>query len=377
MFYTIPDYYPDFRCAGGACPSTCCGGWQISIDPASLKKYRHARQPLRSRLENEINWSQACFRQYQGRCAFLNEENLCDLYLEGGGESALCRACHIYPRHVEEFADVREFSLSLSCPIVAKQLLHHEKPIHFRTKKDKQEKLCKNFDFSLFAHLTRTRKQMFQILQNRTKPFALRAAIVLSLAHDLQQRIDRNALSDTGRLRDRYRSPHVWSWFENRLRALSPSREQQFHARRELFSLLEQLHPLRRDWIPYLKNARSSWEAPGLQSPKSDSRFREFFTETMMEQLMIYFIYTYFCGAVYSRDAYTETKFAFVSVILIRELARAGWLGHPSDASSDLIAEAAFRLSREIEHSDQNQLKMKQLLAREDRFGLEQLFCLL
>ena len=91
MQYTVPHYYKKFRCIAGECPDTCCAGWQIQIDPASLRKYREIKGPLGNRLKNEINWKESCFRQYNGRCAFLNENDLCDLYLEGGGTRAFCR----------------------------------------------------------------------------------------------------------------------------------------------------------------------------------------------------------------------------------------------------------------------------------------------
>ena len=90
MQYTVPHYFKQFQCIGGACPDTCCAGWQIQIDPSSLRKYRKKKGPLGTRLRNEIDWKEGVFRRYEGRCAFLNEENLCDLYLEGGGEKAFC-----------------------------------------------------------------------------------------------------------------------------------------------------------------------------------------------------------------------------------------------------------------------------------------------
>ncbi|MEI3218527.1 MAG: flagellin lysine-N-methylase [Lachnoclostridium sp.] len=63
------------------------------------------------------------FRQdSEKRCAFLNDDNLCDLYTELGKDS-LCKTCSPYPRHVEEFEGVREITLSVSCPEVAKILL--------------------------------------------------------------------------------------------------------------------------------------------------------------------------------------------------------------------------------------------------------------
>ena len=82
MIYTIPHYYKKFHCIASECPDTCCAGWQIMIDDKSLSKYRHFQGSFRNRLHNDINWKEHAFRQYGHRCAFLNEENLCDMYIE-------------------------------------------------------------------------------------------------------------------------------------------------------------------------------------------------------------------------------------------------------------------------------------------------------
>ena len=131
MHYTVPHYYKRFQCTGGSCPDTCCAGWQIQIDDTTLRKYRKMKGPLGSRLLNEIDWKEKCFRRYNGRCAFLNEEGLCDLYLEGGQSRAFCRTCRMYPRHVEEFEGAREISLSLSCIRAAQTILGCREPVRF------------------------------------------------------------------------------------------------------------------------------------------------------------------------------------------------------------------------------------------------------
>lgn len=79
------------------------------IDDQTLKKYQHFKGPFRNRLHNDIDWKQHVFRQYNRRCAFLNEENLCDIYTEAGPEM-FCRTCRNYPRHIEEFEGLREIS---------------------------------------------------------------------------------------------------------------------------------------------------------------------------------------------------------------------------------------------------------------------------
>ena len=94
MQYTIPDYYDDFSCIGGACPDTCCAGWQIVIDENSLEQYKSVEGPFGNRLKNEIDWKEKVFLQYQGDCCFLNEDKLCDIYAEIGKDK-LCKTCRV------------------------------------------------------------------------------------------------------------------------------------------------------------------------------------------------------------------------------------------------------------------------------------------
>ena len=108
MQITRPDFYKEFSCIAGSCPDTCCAGWQIMIDEKSLKKYKKFKGTFRNRLHNDIDWSEQAFRQYDRCCAFLNEENLCDIYSEAGPDM-LCDTCRKYPRHIEEFEGLREY----------------------------------------------------------------------------------------------------------------------------------------------------------------------------------------------------------------------------------------------------------------------------
>ena len=380
MQYTVPHYYKKFRCIAGECPDTCCAGWQIQIDPVSLRKYRKIKGPLGNRLKNEINWKESCFRQYNGRCAFLNENDLCDLYLEGEGTRAFCRTCRTYPRHIEEFEGLREISLSLSCPAAADLILNCGEPVRFLHAEDeKEDEPYEDFDFFLFTKLEDARSLILRILQDRAHPFSLRAAASLALAHDLQQRIDKNALFEADSLFDRYSSPGMWTWFEARFSALELSEdhtEKRNSTENALFSILDRLEVLRDDWMPYLVDARRTLKnAPALQKEEERS-FSDLFTEQTAEQLLVYFVFTYFCGAVYNADAYGKMKFSFAGMILIRELVRAEWLQNP-DITRETILRTACRYAREAEHSDKNKFLMEELLADEERFGLENLFSLL
>ena len=376
MQYIIPHYYKKFTCTGGECPDTCCAGWQIMIDPASLKKYRQTKGALGSRLHNEIDWEEGAFRQYQKRCAFLNEENLCDLYIEGGGAEMFCRTCRLYPRHIEEFEGLREISLSLSCPEAANLILGCEESVRFlKAENPDREETYEEFDFFLFTKLEDARTLIFQILQNREYPIRLRIAIVLALAHDLQERIDKNALFEIDGLLRRYAKEHVWNWFQKKLDCLNAGISTQQEVLGNLFVILNHLEVLREDWKIYVKETKHILRESEI-SAEQRNEFQRVFTENTMDQLMVYFVFTYFCGAVYDEQAYGKLKFAVAGSILIRELAKGMFLKNGTLEFSDII-EAARRYAREVEHSDFNKCKMEQMLQEEEKFGLEKLFVIL
>ena len=107
MRYLKPHFYDKFVCTAGDCPDTCCAGWQIMIDDASLEKYKNVQGEFGKRLHGSVNWEEECFCQNERRCAFLNDENLCDLY-KALGPDALCDTCRLYPRHTEEWKNLGE-----------------------------------------------------------------------------------------------------------------------------------------------------------------------------------------------------------------------------------------------------------------------------
>ena len=217
MLYTIPDYYHEFSCIAGECEDTCCAGWQIVADEAALKKYKKVTGSFRKRLRRSINWKEGTFKQAKNkRCAFLNDENLCDMYT-ALGEKSLCRTCKMYPRHVEEFEDVREMTLSVSCPEVARILLGKKEPVRFLTYESNKEEEYDDFDPFLYSKLVDARKVMIDILQDRDKKLDLRVGLVLAIAHDLQVRIKREDIFSIDDVFEKYQTEKAVQFVEAKL----------------------------------------------------------------------------------------------------------------------------------------------------------------
>ena len=139
MLLRIPDFYDSFHCIGGKCPDNCCIGWELDIDDDTYEYYRSVNGPFGERLRANMSGAEkssesesVSFRlQVDGRCPFLNAENLCDICLELGPD-ALCRICTDYPRYSFEWGDAIEKSLTLSCPEAGRLLFLNDIPVRFK-----------------------------------------------------------------------------------------------------------------------------------------------------------------------------------------------------------------------------------------------------
>ena len=392
MLYTIPHYYKKFQCIAGECPDTCCAGWQIVIDDRTREKYRRAEGAFGNRLHNSIDWKESCFQQYEGRCAFLNDENLCDIYQEAGKEM-LCRTCRNYPRHIEEFEGSREISLSLSCPEAARLILSCREPVQFLTAEKAGEEEYEDFDFFLYTKLTDARDLMIRLLQDRREPVSLRIAMVLSLGHDLQRRIRSGQLFLVDQLLERYGKEGAFRRMEERIKPYRVDKKSRSRLVRELFEIFGELELLKADWPQYVKRAEQGLAqeeeqfAAGEEAAQvtaGEESAAEWKKETQdetsweiwMEQLMVYFVFTYFCGAVYDENAYGKIKLAVVSTLLICEITR-GIFADPSERSGkdlfSILTESAWKYSKEIEHSDVNLGRLERLFREKSCCGLENL----
>ena len=373
MQYIIPHYYKKFACIGGDCPDTCCAGWQIMIDPASLKKYRQTKGRLGSRLHNEIDWEEGAFRQYEKRCAFLNEENLCDLYAEKG-EKMLCRTCRMYPRHIEEYEGIREISLSLSCVEAAKIILGGKEPVRFLNKEDDREETYESFDFFLFTKLMDVREAMIDILQDRKESMEVRIGKVLAIAHDVQRRIRGEALFEIDQLLERYQKEKNRERFREKLEKIRPKSRSRYEIMSQMFQVFGKLEVLKADWKPYIESVEQKLFGQGEAFyQEAFARFevcKEERWEIYLEQLMVYFLFTYFCGAVYDEMAYEKAKFAVASTLLIQEMVFASFLSHGKFPQVEEVAEIAHRYAKEVEHSDTNLKRLEELFQKEKSFHL-------
>ena len=363
MRYVKPHYYEDFQCTADRCPDTCCAGWQIVIDEESLEKYSRVRGPFGNRLFDSIDWEEGSFRQQKGRCCFLDEENLCDLYKILGKDS-LCRTCRMYPRHVEEYEGLRELSLSLSCPVAAEMILTCREPLRLiEEETDEAEELeeeFEDFDLLMFTQLEDARAVIFALLQDRERTMDQRIGLTRQMVEQMQKCIDEERYYDVDGVIDQFRQLSESEMSQGISMTDEPEMSGYTKMCREytVFGRLERLRP---EWSDLLDDA---WMTLYEKGEDTYQEIREEF-ETycadvwkeewtlFSENLFLFFLYTYFCGAVYDDWIYSKFALAEFSVRWIQELIMARWAENGEISREDYI-EIAYRYAREIEHSDEN-----------------------
>ena len=370
MRYVKPDFFDTFSCTADKCPDTCCAGWQIMIDEESLDRYAEVKGAFGKRLKNSIDWEEGAFYQNNRRCAFLNDQNLCDLYIALGGES-LCDTCRKYPRHVEEYEGLREWSLSLSCPVAARMILEQKGFWSFSVVEDDEpdelEEEFEDFDILLFTQLEDARNVVFAELKDDENIVSYGAIerhmdAALTLAEKMQNSLEEGSFFE---IEDAIADYHV-----NDLEGTVKSYQESL----ELYHQIYDLERLRPEWTDVLEEMGQllydSGEEKYVQLKKEFETFikadaeRIYLWENTGLQLFTFFVFTYFCGAVYDDWIYSKMALAVHSVEFIKELFFSSWCKNGTLTLEDMI-QLSYRYAREIEHSDQNLNALEELFAEE------------
>lgn len=292
-----PNYFEEFRCIAGHCRHTCCKGWEIDIDEEALALYQGVPGSFGERLRREIEpGDEAHFRLgSEGRCPFLNMDNLCDLILTLG-EGALCQICRDHPRFRNFFSDRTEIGLGLCCEAAAQLVLMQTEKMTLLSN-DAAEKLTAEEEWIL-----ETRLAYIELMQDRSLPILQRW----------------NRLEKQTGVSIESRSPGQWA---------------------KLYGSLERLDPLWQKRLALLKDRDAFDHRPAA----SES------WEIAFEQLTVYFLYRHLPGALLDCDLPARTAFSVLSARFIGEMCAA--LKNP--VIEDLL-ELAREYSAEIEYSEDN-----------------------
>ena len=366
MKLRVPDYYEDFKCIGGKCTDSCCIGWELDIDEESYEAYKKAGGDFGKRLRESMvdgsDETEECntFRLNGDRCPFLNEKNLCDIYIHLG-EKSLCKVCSEYPRFTVEYDNTREKSMALSCEVVGKLLFEREDRVTFIEKEIPYEEIFEECLPMFVKEIEYIRDRSIAILQNRTDDIYDRIKMFLCFVSKAQEIINEGSEDE-----------NLIELLENldidcpnfKSGELKPFTE-------EVCYLLGELYVLGDEWTEVFSEFKSKLNEEVIyefEKYRKDNKMLDIW----YENIMVYFVFRYFTKGVYDCDVISRAKFAFLGFFAIRGLAAIRYQNLRKFDITDMIM-VAKAYSKEVEHSEGNIAYLMEEFLFSEEFDIENL----
>jgi len=352
MKNTYPNYYKKFSCIADKCTDTCCAGWDVVIDGESLEKYSVLNTPYGEKIRGLITVDEdgdSIFVVQNGRCPFLLDCGLCEMYKELGHQN-LCRTCRNFPRFVNAFGSRTETGISLSCPEAARLIFENADPVVFETEDTDGGIIPSDFDAELYFTLLDARKKAIAVIQQRNFSIEQRICAFAEYSQSLQKLINDDRLDEAKEL-----DANTFLTHKHTFSAAKSKR-----ALNKIFSDYSSLEFINSVCANMLSKAEAV-DIKGFSAP-----------DTEYEQLMAYFIFRYFITAAYDYDLLTKSKFAIVSFIVIKRL-HAGL-----DAiKKEQRVEISQKYSKETEHSSSNMDFLFRSMKKSRYYGIHNLINIL
>lgn len=217
-----PTYMKKFRCIGGACEDSCCVGWRVDIDKEKYLTYKKIQdEELKPLFEKKVNRkhnqkSDASYGNIKmnrdGRCPFLDENNLCMIHRKLG-EEYLSDTCTYYPRIVNRVDGKFERSATMSCPEIARLALLNPEGIVFEQHEEEESKIKIHSLFDTEGHLFLNKPQRYfweirlfslALLQNRKYTLDERLILLGIVYNKLNELKENGNANDIPQLLDIY-----------------------------------------------------------------------------------------------------------------------------------------------------------------------------
>lgn len=362
-----PSYYKNFQCISSRCTDSCCTEWEIDIDPDTLLFYQQVPGAFGKRLKEHIALPSeetdepAHFIQTaEERCPFLNDCNLCDIFINLG-EEHLSQICTHHPRFYDWFLNGEEAGLGLCCEEAARLILQEtgfpefellEDGLENEDSEDEDLRFEERIEQTLFS----MRNQLFHQIKCDSDPVHRKTPadfdkLIDSLyrtACQMQCRLDDLMFpsadaeeTDFSAIPSDFKEFSVCFWNETSLNALLD------------FYLSLEIND--QNWWKQLMELKDSCSAI-LTARK---RFMEFYQEKCYEyeQLLIYFLYRHFMKAREDGALMEAVRFALISSCMIQILDIDTWL---KTGTLDPVQQVNIckLYSKEIEYDEENALRL-------------------
>jgi lysine-N-methylase len=295
------------------------------------------------------------FTLQNGRCPFLNDKNLCDLYTELG-EDKLCDTCAEFPRFINEYGSEREIGIAPSCKTAGELMFGFTDSLTFTVEEnDEQISSYNDIDPQVYFKLRQARITAYGIIRDRNFTIEQRCMLYLDFAKKIQKKMDTDRLDladyEIKAYSDKeYLSKRIKSLCE-KYKYTQKSSDAVCHFFDE-FPDMEVINP---DWWKVLERHKKFFESK-KDCQKNIKEFMAYYSDrqTEYEQLMMYYVYRYFLNAVYDEKLLLKAKIGVIGFLMLRQLDVEKWKAGNGELSFTEQVDLAHLYSRQFEHSYTN-----------------------
>lgn len=168
-----PDYYCAFSCLADRCRHSCCVGWEIDVDDATMEKYDTLTHPYGENIRKSIEDGHFRLDKHE-RCPHLDGRGLCRIICELG-DDCLCDICREHPRFYNYNSRGCFVGLGISCEEACRIILGSDSYSVFKPIDDVDEE-CETTDFDPVTKI----KKLYNILSDRSVGYAQRLSLIAS-----------------------------------------------------------------------------------------------------------------------------------------------------------------------------------------------------
>ena len=342
MLREFPEYYQRFECIGGGCKDSCCIGWELDIDEETFEYYKSIEGEFGDRLRANMKSGEdnTFVLKADDRCPFLNEDNLCDIYINLGEES-LCGICTEYPRYTEYAEDYMQSDMSFSCMEVGKLIFDREDPIRYLTYDDGQTRLSEELTYLLFM-----RNRIINLINDVHSPFS-----------------DYKPVSKHVITMSEYYGKHDYKAIEkyaetiisDDMKQTETASYSQFRALFErMIPYLDKLEVIGIDWKTCYRQTKNIVLASGNEQWEAFKQCinDEYYTD--YSKIISYFLFRYSIRAYDDGEYMSKYYFALFACETIKALDFARFIQKNGAYSKEDRIDIVHLYSKEVEHSEEN-----------------------
>ena len=391
MIRRVPMYYKAFTCIASDCKDNCCvGGWEIDIDEETAQYYKSLPGSFGDRLRAAIGRTdEDCFLLNEGRCPFLDEQNLCEIY-GTLGEDKMGVVCTQFPRYSEYYGTVKETGLGLACEEAARIILSNREPFSMETESLQEEAVQdEEFDAVLAEQLYEVRGRCFAILEQEGSIFG-KMTVLLKMSQELQQEINANHYEQIQEILKKYK-PEASAEIQRQLVEQIEEQKQRAEqmdmqarniqaeaeeaaklqeAAAEIVSVYGSLEVLGEVWPKVVEQVLQLLHGENVSAESYRNYNEDFCCQMQPEAQMLvntaeYFIFRYLMKASYDHDLFGKLQLCAVNLLMLQELCVTHWLAQKKTFTVQDYFAVVHIFSREVEYSEDN----LEALAEEFLFG--------